>query len=80
MKRQLAWTLAASPVVFLFASCSGGGSGSSGSASQMDLLEVSNGFGLMLPHQVRKADANGNPTAELVLIRSFDDLTGNVTA
>ncbi len=79
MKRQLAWTLAASPVVFLFASCSGGGSGSSGSASQMDLLEVSNGFGLMLPHQVRKADANGNPTAELVLIRSFDDLTGNVT-
>ena len=79
MKRQLAWTLAASPVVFLFASCSGGGSGSSGSSSQMDLLEVSNGFGLMLPHQVRKADVNGDPTAELVLIRSFDDLTSNVT-
>jgi len=79
MKRQLAWTLVASPVVFLLASCSGGGGGTPGSASQLDLLEVSNGFGLMLPHQVRKADVNGDPTAELVLIRSIDDLTGNVT-
>jgi hypothetical protein len=44
----------------------------------MDLVEVSNGFGLMLPHQVRKADAQGQPTAELVLIRNFNDLTKNV--
>ncbi|MCC7015023.1 MAG: hypothetical protein IT454_20840, partial [Planctomycetes bacterium] len=55
MQRQLRscwWLFPAA----LLASCSGG---SKGSASQMNLVEVSNGFGLMLPYQVHKADAQG---------------------
>ena len=44
----------------------------------MNLVEVSNGFGLMLPYQVHKADAQGQPTPELVAIRTVDDLVSNV--
>jgi hypothetical protein len=62
------------------ASCGGGGGGGgSGSKSGGNLQEVSNGFGLLLPHQVHKADAQGNPTTEIVAIRSFADLVENVT-
>jgi len=46
----------------------------------MDLIEVSNGFGLMLPHLVYKADAGGSPTNTLVPIRTMNDLISNVTA
>lgn len=76
--RRLAWTLASAPLAFVVA-CSGGESGA-GAASQMDLIEVSNGFGLMLPHLVYKADAGGLPTSTLLSIRSFDDLIDNVTS
>jgi hypothetical protein len=60
-------------------SACGGGGGGGGSAAEMDLVEVSNGFGLLLPHQVFKADAQGNPTTVLVAIRSNEDLVDNVT-
>ena len=76
MRRTLHWSIALAP--FVLAACGGGGSGSS-SGGNLDLREVSNGFGLMLPYQVRKADALGNPGTEVVLIRSLADLTGNVT-
>jgi hypothetical protein len=62
----------------ILAGCGSGGGSGSGAAAQMNLLEASNGFGLLLPHQVRKADANGNPTQQVVLIRNFGDLTNNV--
>ncbi len=40
----------------------------------MTILEVSNGFGLLLPHRVFRADPQGLPTAEVVEIRRLDDL------
>jgi hypothetical protein len=46
----------------------------------MDMIEVSNGFGLMLPHQVFKPDSQGLPTQTLVAIRNLNDLIQNVTA
>jgi len=76
MNRRLAWTLAASPSLLL-AGC-GSDTAGGGAAAQMDLIEVSNGFGLMLPHQVYKSDGNGLPTQELVVIRNLDDLIENV--
>ena len=61
----------------------GGGLGSSGngggSHSGMDLVQVSNGFGQMLPHTVFRLDANGNPTTIAIPIRTTDDLINNVT-
>ncbi len=60
------------------AACSGGSS--AGASSQLDLTEVSNGFGLMLPHLTYKADAAGLPTSTLLPIRSIDDLVNNVSA
>jgi hypothetical protein len=72
----------ASPIavaaLFLVAGCSGGDSGG-GAASQLDLIEISNGFGLMLPHLTFRADAGGAPTSELLAIRTLDDLYNNVT-
>ena len=80
MNQRRVWSSAGYAAVFvtgcLLTGCSGGSSG--GAATQMDLVEVSNGFGLMLPYQVHKADAQGNPTPELVAIRSVEDMTANV--
>src|SRR5678810_21690 len=67
----------------LFAACGGSASdnasGGGGSSSQMDTTSISNGFGLMIPHQIFKPDAAGNPTQELVAIRKISDLLDNVT-
>lgn len=44
----------------------------------MNILEVQNGFGRLLPYVVAVADPfTGLPTAQLVEIRTFDDLLGN---
>src|SRR5882672_2032884 len=81
MKQRLTLTIAVVPAVFLSACGGGGGTGASdGAAGQMDLIEVSNGFGLMLPHQVFQADAQGNPTTTLVAIRNNSDLINNVSS
>ncbi len=77
MNRRLAWTLAATPALLL-TSCGGGATAGAGAAAQMNLIEVSNGFGLMLPYQVHKADSNGLPTQALVAIRNVNDLYTNV--
>ncbi|MCK6446866.1 MAG: beta-propeller fold lactonase family protein [Planctomycetes bacterium] len=45
----------------------------------MDLEQISNGFGLMVPHQAFRVK-NGVITQEVVLIRSEKDLLANVTA
>jgi hypothetical protein len=45
----------------------------------MTLIEASNGFGLMLPHQVFRPDESGLPTQQLVAIRTQQDLIDNVT-
>ncbi len=66
-------------LALLVAACGTGGGAGEGSASKMTLVEASNGFGLMLPHQVFAPDANGLPTQQLVAIRTHQDLIDNVT-
>jgi hypothetical protein len=46
----------------------------------MDLVQVSNGFGQILPYSVFRLDGQGNPTQTAIPIRSQDDLVLNVTA
>ena len=65
--------------------CGGGGGGSGatntatpGAGATMDIFEASNGFGRMLPHEAFKADGNGQPTSQVVSIRTMDDLIANV--
>ena len=66
--------LVASSLV-LFTACGGTSSeeGVSGSGAVLRLNEVSNGFGQLLPHTVRRPDTN-----ELVSIRSLADIVANV--
>ena len=59
------------------ASCSGGG-GSSQSVPAMDLDVVSNGFGELLPYKVLRLDDAGNPTEQIISIRSEAALLANV--
>jgi hypothetical protein len=59
-----------------FLAACGGSSG--GGGGEMAILEVGNGFGLLLPHSVFKVDAQGNPTSTLVAIRSLEDIVQNV--
>ncbi len=76
MKNKLVLGCAGS-LAAVFAACGGGEAG--GSAAQMELVEVSHGFGLLLPHQVFVADPSGNPTQELLALRKQSDLVNNVT-
>lgn len=76
LQQRVALALVSAPL-FLVAGCGGGDS--AGAGAQMDLIEASNGFGLMLPHLTFKLDANGQPTTELLAIRTLDDLKNNVT-
>ena len=61
-----------------FTSCSGGGAAGGGGSDGMDLIEITNGFGLLVPYQVFRADAQGNPTPVLIQIRKHEDLIDNV--
>ena len=51
--------------------------GSGGSAAQMTVEEISNGFGQLLPHTVRKV-VSGVPTTEIISIRQLQQLLDNV--
>ena len=63
----------------VFPACGGGG-GSSGGSSSMDLSQVSSGFGQLLPHTTLRLDpATGQPTQQLLSIRTDADLIANVT-
>ncbi len=68
--------LLAAPLLLL-AACGGGSSG--GTEATMDLVQVSNGFGQLLPHKVLRLDDAGQPTTALVSIRTLDDLVSNVS-
>lgn len=59
----------------------GGGGGSSGgsSANDLRLLDASNGFGLLVPHQIQRLLPNGQLSGEVIAIRSNADLVDNVT-
>jgi hypothetical protein len=64
--------------LLLIPACGGGDSG--GAKPTLDLSQVSNGFGQILPHTALKLDANGNPTSTLISIRTEEDLISNVTS
>ena len=63
----------------------GGGSASitnpdgSNVGGNMNILEASNGFGKLLPHEIAVADPNGLPTGTTIEITSVDDLLLNLT-
>ncbi len=79
MNKSLA--LASSAPLLLTIACGGGGSSASGGgAGGMQVEVASNGFGKLLPHSIFRADAQGQPTTNLIEIRTQDDLYGNVTA
>ncbi len=60
--------------------CGGGGaSGGSGSSGSFVIVEASNGFGKLLPHQIAVRTAQGLPSAQVVEITSLDQLIANVT-
>jgi hypothetical protein len=63
---------------FAFTSCSSGSSGSSAGGSSFDLSHVGNGFGQLLPHQVKILGDDGEPTSNITSIRSDEDLLANV--
>jgi len=65
--------------VLLFPACGGGGGSSTGGAgSAMDIEQVANGFGQLLPHTIRKVDAAGAPTQTIISIRKESDFVTNV--
>ena len=59
---------------------SGGGSSSAGSAGSMDTVQISHGFGILVPHQTFRADSQGNPTPEVIAITKTNDLAENVSS
>lgn len=60
--------------------CSGGTSSKEGGGSSavMSLLELSNGFGQLVPHRIHQLDSQGNPSQQIISIRSRSDLTENL--
>ncbi|MEM6568132.1 MAG: beta-propeller fold lactonase family protein [Planctomycetota bacterium] len=69
-------------VLALAAGCGGSGKksvdGVSGSGATLRLNEVGNGFGQLLPHRVAQLDALGNPTGQIITIRTIEDVVDNV--
>lgn len=64
---------------FLLPACGSGSSSGGGAGGAMDLLQASNGFGQILPHTVRRLDAQGQPTPTIISIVTDADLLANVT-
>jgi hypothetical protein len=46
--------------------------------AELDLTQVSNGFGLILPHRVIELDSQGSPTAAILEIRTAEQLKFHV--
>ncbi|MEZ6016630.1 MAG: beta-propeller fold lactonase family protein [Planctomycetota bacterium] len=68
--------LGAAVVAALAASCGGADNsknsipGVQGSGATLRVLEVSNGFGQLIPHRVRELNSNGTPTGQVIPITS----------
>lgn len=78
MRHVLPTALSLGVAAALLAACSSGGG--SGGGSQMEILRVSNGFGEILPHKTFRLGPNGEPTSELLAVRTEADLLTHVTA
>src|SRR5262245_39103850 len=79
--RRLRLVVLGSVLASVSACGGGGGAGSGGSSSsQFTLLEASNGFGKLLPHQIAVKDAQGQPSSDFVEITRIEQLVDNVTS
>ncbi|NOT29547.1 MAG: beta-propeller fold lactonase family protein [Planctomycetes bacterium] len=78
--RSLRQSLAIGLALACATACGGGGGATGGSGSQFTLLEVSNGFGKLLPHQIAVPDAQGQPSNAFVEITRIEHLIENATA
>ena len=58
----------------------GGGSNGSSQAGSMDLVQVSNGFGQLLPHKVYRLNPNGTASETLLSVRTLSDLVANLNS
>ncbi|MGB0684680.1 MAG: YncE family protein [Planctomycetota bacterium] len=78
--RKLLKTVSLCSLLALVPACGSGGGETDPNATAvtMDLVEVTNGFGRLLPYVVPVADpVTGLPTAQLLEIRTIDDLINN---
>lgn len=69
--------LAAAAAILTAAGCGGGGGGG---GNQMNIVEVGNGFGPLLPHTAYRLDASGNPTTQVMALRTLADIYNNVNS
>jgi len=78
-KHRLVWAVLGGLGLLLPLACGGGTSGPNvGTAAQMEIIEVSNGFGRLLPYEIRRVDpATNQPTNEVVSIRTQATLQAN---
>ncbi|MFT5051616.1 MAG: hypothetical protein ACI8QZ_003035 [Chlamydiales bacterium] len=72
--RQLLWI---SSSALLLSAC-GTGSSSDRVDTNMTLDEMSNGFGQLVPYTVNRLGDNGQPTPDIVSIRTREDMTDNL--
>ncbi|MFT5151461.1 MAG: hypothetical protein ACI841_001448, partial [Planctomycetota bacterium] len=71
--------LGAASAALLPLGCGSVGRGHTGpSPTAMDLDQISNGFGQLVPHRIVQLDENEQPTSQIVSIRSYEDLTNNL--
>lgn len=77
IQNRLALTLISGLAVGL-AGCGGGSSSSTGASNFMSLQVVSNGFGQILPHTTNRLDDDDEPTAEIIELRTFEDMLAHV--
>ena len=81
--RSARFSLALAPALALvFTACGGGGSaGGSGSSSSsgFNFVEVSNGFGKLLPYKIAVLDASGQPSTQVIEVTKPEQLIANLT-
>ncbi|MSR62374.1 MAG: hypothetical protein EXS08_08015 [Planctomycetes bacterium] len=79
MKFSLRFQLGMGLTALCLPACGGGGATAGGSASKFAIIEVSNGFGRLLPHQIKVLDGQGQVTDQVVEVRRMADLLANAT-
>jgi len=60
--------------------CGGGGATGGGGSNRLSIVEASNGFGKMLPYQIRVLDSNNQVTNQVIEVTSMDQLLRNATS
>lgn len=78
MKHRLVLAFLGGVGLLVPASCGGSSGPNKGPAAQMEIIEVSNGFGRLLPYEILRVDpATGDATTEIISIRDQATLQAN---